>query len=245
MLRPQWLILLSFCMTFSTACKKRDSKREPSKDKTEDESAVPAKEALEEEEPKQDTGPGQKACAVKITGEQNETATGYYKMVKGQTPPTRTKSVYWANEKQGARIEEHKLPSWVFSARCVWNPGEDSRGGIFISSGRLTKADFPMAPGSYSTIGQLLEQDKQKPGQLLVGVDTSGYSHDAVSGTVEITRFDDKGVAGSFKLSAKPTVGYGKNQGKTEPYNSEKRIQVEGTFDIPCSVAFDQSECKQ
>jgi hypothetical protein len=87
----------------------------------------------------------------------------------------------------------------------------------------------PHAAGKYPLVGKRGGTKDIKPGQFMVsGLLMNKNMYDATSGTLEIERFDGRGVAGSFKVSAKRILSAQVNP--TGPGT----IEVEGTFDIAC-----------
>jgi hypothetical protein len=82
--------------------------------------------------------------------------------------------------------------------------------------------DVPYAPGKY-----VLSSGARKPGQFSVmfGVDHDFFS--AGEGTLDITKFDSSGIAGTFEFPAENT------DFKTK---EKKKVMVKGKFDYACAT---------
>lgn len=145
--------------------------------------------------------------------------------------PSGVRSVHWANE------QEHKSANEMNNAiplDLVCSSDEDARPRIAISITAFdsTVADIPRAPGKY-LIAPKASPNKNKPGEFIVGVGLFGEGMFAAkSGTLELTRFDAQGAAGSFVIDG------------NEILMGSRPVHIEGTFDIPCRKGLLQGACQ-
>ena len=96
-------------------------------------------------------------------------------------------------------------------------------GVLFMSTDWTTRTDIPQGPGSYSVLNYL---DKDKPGMSAAIVIPGDELFGVTGGTLTISRFDDKGVAGSFDLTAEELSAFAEG--------APMQLTVTGEFDLPC-----------
>ncbi len=104
----------------------------------------------------------------------------------------------------------------------------------FLPGGGAKYADIPFKAGTYRIAeGGLFgaDADSKDFGVLMTTGDDAFYGV-SEPGELNITRFDAKGIAGTFSFTAKEVLADG------EP----KTVQVSGKFDYPCSAG---KKCKK
>jgi hypothetical protein len=147
-------------------------------------------------------------------------------------------STYWSTAEDLEIARKNDIDK-VLNLRCLWEKGTDD-GAIELTSQASTRNDVPQRPGKYPLVGARRSKEEIKPGQfMVVALLMNKNMYSVTSGTLEIARFDGRGVAGSFKVSAKPMV--------VQNPTSAGTIELEGTFDIPCGGTGSpvQHACKQ
>jgi hypothetical protein len=111
----------------------------------------------------------------------------------------------------------------------VVNCGVDGQGFFNLSPINTSRyADVPYQPGHYALLG-----NDGKPGDFraMLSIEPNGKRegfHVTEPGTVELTRFDDTGLAGTFAF-------------KAATYDGKKSVAVTGSFDYGCE---DGAHCR-
>ncbi len=103
--------------------------------------------------------------------------------------------------------------------------GEGASISLF-PSGQSKYADVPFGPGSYVIAAGGLLGGAEEPGEfgVLLSVGDGSYSLPE-DGAIEITKFDETGIAGNFSFDAEEAFAEG----------TPKEISVEGEFDFDCT----------
>ncbi|AKF84919.1 hypothetical protein SAMN05443572_1011109 [Myxococcus fulvus] len=124
-----------------------------------------------------------------------------------------------------AKLAAKGTMSGPLSIHCISAGGIQSA-SLSILSGQNTKESVPFKPGAYP----LVTLD-EKPGELPVALRLKGVNYMlTVPGVLVLTRFDGRGVAGTFKFTARTHSSANKKD------VTERTIRVEGSFDLPCPV---------
>lgn len=146
-------------------------------------------------------------CSVTIAGD--ETLT-----IQGNGGEAAVASVHWFGE------DEPEIAALLLNCLDRTDPG---RSVVLTPSQDTTAEDVPMGPGSYP----IPESDAGlNPGEFRATVNTGSARYNVSSaGTLEITSFDERGVAGTFSFVAREA------QAEGEP----GRISVTGRFDFACT----------
>lgn len=139
--------------------------------------------------------------------------------------------LYARAEKDPARrkagVEQQMGPDGLMSGpltlHCISAEGPMAA-SFSIFSGKNTVETIPFKPGTYTLV--TLEE---KPGELGVSLRLKGINYKlSAPGVLEVTRFDGRGIAGTFKFTAQTNAS--DNRAKAVMRN----IQVSGSFDLPC-----------
>lgn len=174
---------------------------------------------------------GRPACEIKVTGHQQLTWSTYWTPPKkGEPHPTHARSTYWASEKE-LELAEQRNVDYPLEFTCA-GPPSHGLGGAFSALSRTSKpADVPFGKKNYPLVSKAAAAGLE-PGQFAVGILLVGEElYDSLGGWLEVSRFDERGVAGTFDLDAKSVAGRG------------ERIRISGKFDIPCGDVA-QSKCR-
>jgi hypothetical protein len=186
-------------------------------------------------------GEGPPACTVKVKGHVNGEWIMFWKKGKpgiGARVGAFADSTYWSTAEDLEIARKNDIDK-VLNLRCLWEKGTDD-GAIELTSQASTRNEVPQGPGKYPLVGARRAKDAIKPGQFtVVALLMNKNMYSVTSGALEIARFDGRGVAGSFKVSAKPMV--------VQNPTSAGTIELEATFDIPCggTGSSTQHACKQ
>jgi hypothetical protein len=176
------------------------------------------------------------ACHLKMTApEVREWITSWDPRGKrslGEGPSV-AHSTYWGNEQERKALADNHTP--VLEISCSAE-GDDHQMviGLNLSTVLLTEQEVPLGPGTYQIVER--QMDETKPPNKGIYVAPLLYAGsvfwEAKSGTLTLTRFDRKGVAGSFSFEGQ------------ERLTGQRPIHVEGTFEIPCRGGVLEAECK-
>ena len=174
---------------------------------------------------------GRPACEIKVTGHQQVAWSTYWTPPKkGEPHPTHARSTYWASEAE-LELAEQRHVDYPLELTCA-GPPSHGLGGAFSALSRTSRpTDVPFGKKNYP-LASKADAAKLEPGQFAVGVLLVGEElYDSAGGWLEVSRFDERGVAGAFDLEATLVSGRG------------ERIRVTGKFDIPCGDVA-QSKCQ-
>lgn len=127
-----------------------------------------------------------------------------------------------ALEKDPSKVEE-ALKSDPRLMTLLMNCNGEHANISFMPKSGTKYADMPQAPRKYE-----LAVDKPGSFQVLFLLDKDSYR--VKSGSLEVTRFDDTGLAGTFAFVANKLEGNGE-------------VKVTGTIDFPCPPGY--SKCKR
>lgn len=132
------------------------------------------------------------------------------------------RSALGALEKDEAKIEKQMKDDPRFVTLILNCTGTHAHVSFSPSNGSKY-ADIPFGPKKYKLQGE-------GPGSfhILGGID--GKSFRTEKGTLDVTRFDDTGIAATFEFDA----GF---------IGSDDRVKVSGTIDFPCPQGY--GKCKQ
>ncbi|HEX6030671.1 MAG TPA: hypothetical protein VFY90_04510 [Tepidiformaceae bacterium] len=171
-------------------------------------------------------------CEVKVTGDLDVSW-------KGNGGVEAVGSDYWLSDKEfreafeliatGSKDEKQKQVDEAMNAdprlfilivNCI--PKDDSDVSLIISPSNAAKyADVPFKPAEYA-VGEPASDDPKEFSVLLFTGGEELWKVD--EGTLKLTRWDKKGVAGSVKLKAEEFFAEG----------TPKKVTVEGSFDFDC-----------
>ncbi|HTU68156.1 MAG TPA: hypothetical protein VMF52_19580 [Steroidobacteraceae bacterium] len=179
-----------------------------------------------------------KACEIEFTSPEPGKFTTYWdprgKRLLGEGPSI-VHSTYWANEEQRKILVPGKTPPLEVSCGVMKEGGgSDQVYAVGVSSGDLAEADLPFGPGTYPIVAQTDANNPKVKGFIawpILYKEQPLFVSDG--GTVTITRFDDKGVAGSFEFAA-----------HEQPVLGKRVIKVKATFDMPCRGYTGEGACK-
>jgi hypothetical protein len=194
-------------------------------------SQTPAAQAPVEGVTSSAVNPMMEACHIRMTAPEKHEWTTYWdpKGVElAGEGPSHVHSIYWANsaEKASLRDKNSALPIDVTCASD--GPPEVA---ISLAAFSSKEKDIPLKPGAYQIVGK--SGAEVKPGQVLAGALTYNKAmFDATGGTLTLEKFDMEGVKGSFTISGR------------EALTGAKRLQIEGTFAMPCRGGLFESDCK-
>jgi hypothetical protein len=183
------------------------------------------------------------ACNVSVTGDITQEYTGsggstavgtdYWYTEDELRQALRTLAEFGSEdlseEEIEAQVEEdmQKDPRFILLIlNCV---ASDSSGSVTFSPSSTSKyADVPFEPKSYVIKGGQGFGGAQNPGEwsALFTLGESSFSVSA-DGTMNITKFDNSGIAGDFSFPAEEIFA---PEGQTV-----KKVQVEGSFDFDCT----------
>lgn len=208
---------------------------EPSSESTDEPSAEPTEVASEEP-----VGSGG-GCQGKITGDLTQEFSG-----PGGSSAVGTD--YWytddemreilkqfagfggdlTEEQIAAQVEEDmkKDPRlFLLLLNCVASDGSVSL--TLSPSGTSKYADVPFEPGSYKIAGGGILGGSDVPAEfgVLLSVGTGSFSVTDAGGTLDITKFDNSGIAGTFSFPAEEIFAED---------GTAQKITVEGSFDYEC-----------
>lgn len=184
--------------------------------------------------------PSRPACKVEIRGDLTRTVVGTF--VPSQpgdlktdvsaasdywlsdedlrTELGRTAAVFATDAEAKRKLDTHMAADprlMVLRLSCLTAEG----GVILMTPERAHYRDVPFTPGTYAiSAGDMASAGPREFVAQTVRNGPLDYFH-ALQGTLSLTRFDATGVAGSFSLSAQSA-------------DSNARIEVKGTFDLPC-----------
>jgi|SRR6185295_2615454 len=142
--------------------------------------------------------------------------------------PSSAHSVYWASakEKETLRANNTAMP---LDINCH-APGPPEI-GLSLAAFSSTEKDFPLGPGTYRIVGK--SGGEVRPGEVLAGALLfDNHEYDATGGTLVVERFDMEGVAGTFRIDG------------IESLARNQRLQIEGSFEIPCHGGMLETECR-
>ncbi len=105
------------------------------------------------------------------------------------------------------------------------NCGGDKVSLSLMPSGKARYKDVPFAPGKYPIVPGA--QADAKPGEFFVMMSIDHQHFFTEPGTLDITRFDPGGIAGTFEFGASHTD----HQSKVE-----QKVRVKGKFDFVCTT---------
>jgi hypothetical protein len=177
---------------------------------------------------------GGEAEVAVASGSCDVTVDGAVKMKDhGAGGPSAVATDYWMNdadlraaitalEKDPARVEE-ALKSDPRLMTLLMNCNGEHVNIAFMPRNGSKYADVPHGPKKYDLVAET-------PGafQVIFLLDQESYS--VKSGSLDVTRFDDTGIAGAFALAATKLGG-------------TEQVKVTGTFDFPCPAGY--SKCKR
>jgi len=186
--------------------------------------------AATEPDPKKDLI---EACHLKITEPEVREWTTYWdprgKRALGEGDSW-VHSFYWGNEEERKQMLEMKNPMLEFACSAK-DANRNMEIGVGASTMYMSQAEFPFAPGTYEIVAGGSEKYGNEPkaiyGNFMYGDSTLWKT----AGTLTITRFDDKGIAGSFSLVA---------EDRLQP----RTLKIEGTFDMPCRGGMVEGGCR-
>lgn len=173
------------------------------------------------------------ACHLKMTAPEVREWTTYWdprgKRALGEGDSW-VHSFYWGNEEERKKLVEMKNPMLEFGCSA-----EDASGELEIAVGASTmymsQADFPFAPGTYEIVEGGSEKYGTEPKAIYGNFLNADPTLWKTKGTLTITRFDDKGIAGSFNMEA---------EDRLQP----RTMKIEGTFDMPCRGGIVEGGCR-
>jgi hypothetical protein len=145
--------------------------------------------------------------------------------------PSSARSSYWANAEERAALQDMRPLPLMINCRSGETAGLPAI-SVNLSAYNLPESEVPLAPGTYPLVATVPDMSAKPGGFTSGGLVYGDKRFDLTSGTLTITRFDMKGVAGSFKL-----------QGK-EMFTGGSLLAMEGTFDIPCLLGKTSSACE-
>jgi hypothetical protein len=212
-------------VALATGCSNKDSNSEPQAEAQ----TPPAEEST--------TDPRLKdyldACHLRMTSpDAKEWKTSWDphgKIMLGEGPST-VHSTYWARDEDHQKYVDSKAPPLEVSCSSTNEQGEMEIGLTIGTPPNLTEADVPYGPGTYPVIPRSTDSNAPK------GVWVAPFLYDqsmfeASGGTLTITRFDSKGMAGSFHVEG------------TEQIVGKRAIVIDGTFDMPCRGGMSEEKC--
>lgn len=142
--------------------------------------------------------------------------------------PSGVRSAHWANAEDLASLQQLNRAS-PLELSCGSDAGSEYSILIEMVALNSSLTDVPLQSGSYPIVAT----SDVRPGAVVVGnLMFNGSAFQARSGTLSLERFDSEGAAGSFEFEG-VEVG-----GENRPF------RVEGTFDMPCRIENNQTECK-
>ena len=209
-----------------TACGNKASDDEPQAEAPtppSDESAVPAAEPANYKD----------ACKLKMTApDAREWQTHWNRrgsVTMGEGPST-VHSTYWAGEDERQALLDSKAPPLEVSCSVLDANNEIEIALSIHGRGKLAEADVPFGPGTYPIVPR--SNDENAPKGFWVSPLLYGKSmFEASGGTLTVTRFDDKGMAGSFHFEGK------------EQIVGNRAMVIDGTFDMPCRGGITERKC--
>lgn len=144
--------------------------------------------------------------------------------------PSSVRSFHWADahEQKAALDAGTAVP---FELLCGSNDGVPPVIKFNIVAYDSAATDIPLAPGKYP-IAPKASPAHNKPREFIVAtflLDRKMFA--AQSGTLELTRFDAEGAAGSFVIDGH------------EILMGDRPLHLEGTFDMPCRKGLLQGAC--
>lgn len=114
----------------------------------------------------------------------------------------------------------------VFSWLVISCGDSSGEGFSVLANAGATAGDVPFAPGTYSiTPGFLSGSEDRTQFSAIVDVGDGERMFSLASGTIEITKFDPSGVAGTVEMQLEQSFSGG----------TPKRAALVGTFEFPCS----------
>jgi hypothetical protein len=142
--------------------------------------------------------------------------------------PSGVRSAHWANAEDLATLQQMNRAS-PLEVSCGSDAGSEYSILIEMVAPNSTLADIPLQSGSYPIVAT----SAVKPGEIVVGnLVLNGSRFEARSGNLSLGRFDSEGAAGNFTIEG------------TEVGGENRPIRIEGTFDMPCRIENNQTECK-
>lgn len=176
-----------------------------------------------------------KGCQVEVTGNETASWKGVWQApVLGSPTNVGTASDHWLTDddsrKQltlavGAQKVEKYMKSDPRGILLIINCVAEGGGVILLPAAKSKYKDVPFAPKSY----KLADSNLAVPGQFTLATVKVGKNYYGVKqGSLDIKKFDQTGIAGTFSLKAE-------KMGKV--------IDVSGAFDFPCTG--NGSKCKQ
>jgi len=104
---------------------------------------------------------------------------------------------------------------------------------LHLATWKLKEQDVPFGPGSYSIIPMPDGDSRGRGGVIVSPLEYGGHGNWSVqSGALNISRFNDQGIAGSFSIYAK------------EHDVGDRSLRIEGSFNIPCRGGMLESDCR-
>lgn len=165
--------------------------------------------------------PGKRACTLTVTGHQHVAWSTFWTPPKrGEPHPTHARSSYWANEAE-RELTKNRHVDFPLELTCAGLPDSGLGGAVSLVARTSSSKEVPLASKSYDIAPAT--QNPPGAGAFEVGVLLVGESlYRSLGGTLNVQRFDARGVAGDFALDATLVDGKG------------ERIHLKGSFDIPC-----------
>ena len=173
------------------------------------------------------------ACTIRMTAPEAREWTTYWdprgKRSLGQGPSW-AQSTYWANEEERKSLADTKAPPLEIQCSAETEDGEMDVAAQ-LATYTLGEPEVPFGPGTYPIVPRSQEQGAPKgfwAWPLMYG-NTGMF--EATGGSLTITRFDDKGIAGSFVIDGKEQV------------TGNRSLHLEAKFDMPCRGSILESKC--
>ena len=208
-----------------TACGKNDAEQEP----------TATEEPAVADESSQDPRKADfiEACKLTMTSpDMKQWQTSWDprgKALLGEGPST-VHSSWWAADEERQTVIDSKAPPLEVSCSFENDSGDPEIMLSIEARGGLTEADVPFGPGTYPIVPRGTGPDAPK-GFWVFPLLYGEAMFEATSGTLTVTRFDDKGMAGSFRFEGKEQLG-------------ARALVMEGTFDMPCRGGMLEGKCK-
>ncbi len=113
----------------------------------------------------------------------------------------------------------------VFSWLVISCGDSSGEGFSVLANAGASAGDVPFGPGTYSiTPGFLSGNEDRKQFSAIVDIGDGERMFSLTSGTIEITKFDPSGVAGTVEMELEQSFSGG----------APKRAVLAGTFEFPC-----------
>jgi hypothetical protein len=167
------------------------------------------------------------ACTLTMTSPESAELTTYWSPAGGGG--SEAHSSHWANELEKDSLAKNNQ---LVPVQILCSGGESPSVTVSLAAEGSTETDVPMSGGTYPIWGKQ-QAAALKGGQILMSsLSVDGRAFDSRSGTLTISRFDPRGVAGSFVIDG------------AEMTDEAAPIHIEGTFDIPCRAVQLESACE-